>query len=170
LWCTAKPLIANPDRKILIADPGCLYPRLKKLSPCAPRFFSWISALSPVTFHQHPAAMAMHPMMTHPYRVLMRRTLPTARRPHVALAIPAVIPPDPHESPLRRRAGTLNDRGRWPDTNVYLRKGSGRKKGKRKQKCHCNLFHDKSNPPALELIPNFRNVRPNANNNVSFRD
>jgi hypothetical protein len=52
----------------------------------------------------------------------MLRTLPAARNPDVAVAIPVVIAVDPHKSALRRWRTALDDRGRRANANHNLRK------------------------------------------------
>src|SRR5579871_38111 len=52
-------------------------------------------SLSPTTFNEHPAAIAVHVPMGDPVRVRPGWQFPTAGYPNVASAIPAVISPDP---------------------------------------------------------------------------
>src|SRR5271163_67680 len=79
-------------------------------------------ALPPVSFHQHPAAMAMDPAMRDPTGAGMRRMVPAAGSPHVVGPVPAVVAADPYKPGLRRRTWMLDHGHRRSNLNVYLRK------------------------------------------------
>jgi hypothetical protein len=75
-----------------------------------------------VSFDEDPAIVAVDPVMGYPVCAGMWRTVPAARDPDVAGAIPAVISVDPNKAALWRWGTALNDRCRWADANHKLRK------------------------------------------------
>jgi hypothetical protein len=94
------------------------------------------------------------PPVGNPMLTRMRRTVPVASGPDVMIAFIAMIPVDPHITPVRRWRTTLNNRRRWPDTNHDLRIRSHREHGESKQYCKCNLLHGESIPPVFEGLRN----------------
>ena len=76
--------------------------------------------LPPVTFNQDPAAIALFPMMSDPYRAWVRRIAPKAMNPNVAVAIPAVIAVDPYPSGMRWMLVNLDYRRRRRYANNHL--------------------------------------------------
>ncbi len=115
--------------------------------------------LAPVPFDQHPSAMAVHPMVPHPNRIRPRRTIPPARHPYVACAIPAVITTDPDVSTARRRTVVFHNRGRRPDANVDLPVRSSRKQYACQQHRKRNLLHNDSVLRNSKLHPESRKFR-----------
>ena len=81
-------------------------------------------ALSPVTFHQHPATIAPYPMMSHPGAMSVRRAFPAARFPRIGSTIPAMITGNPDVTAARSRHSSFYQRARWPYTHHYVRSES----------------------------------------------
>jgi hypothetical protein len=105
--------------------------------------FSVQFLLPPVSFHHHPSAMAMNPVMGHPHGMWARRCYPHASVPYVAVAVPGVIARLPHPSSMRGRTIVLHDRRRWANANVNLGIRNRGKHCERKQSCKCNLLHSR---------------------------
>ena len=64
---------------------------------------------------------SVHPAVSNPMLAMMRRTVPTASRPNIMVAIPALITVDPLIASARRRWAVLNNRRRWRYANNNLR-------------------------------------------------
>jgi hypothetical protein len=79
-----------------------------------------------VAFDENVATTAMYPVMGNPMRAVMRRTIPAARGPDVAIAIPAMVTVDPDEFSTGTRTAGFNDRRGWSHLNIYLRKRGDR--------------------------------------------
>jgi hypothetical protein len=93
-------------------------------------------------FHQHPSAVAVYPVMRNPHSALTRRPVIMPRHPYIAIAVPAMIPANPHISAAwRMPAMLINFVGR-PLMNIHLRKRRRRHHGECKKNCQRNLFHD----------------------------
>jgi len=120
-----------------------------------PAFFfaSCTRNLPPVPFHKHPAIVMMDPPVRHPNRAGMRRTVPTAGNPHIAVAVPVMVARNPHVPAFRRWRPALNDRGRRSNANHNLRKRNCRRQTKGKKKCHQRFFHRNSILQAICRFP-----------------
>jgi hypothetical protein len=116
----------------------------KENEPVAPLSFCLNCSLTPMPFPHLPMIAAAFPAVSNPARASMGWTIPTARRPHVCPAFPAVIAVDPDIAAIRGWRTALDDRGRWRDANYNLRIGRRRHKGECKQQCQCSLFHNDS--------------------------
>ncbi len=77
--------------------------------------------------------MPMNPMVSNPTRARMRRTLPAARDPNVAFAVPAMVAVNPNESTLRGPAALFDDRRRGTYANHNLSKRGCRQQGESEQ-------------------------------------
>jgi len=90
--------------------------------------------LPPVSFHQHPTAMPVHPAMTHPHGMRVWRTLPAARSPDISIPVPAMITADPNIARPGRHNAPFNDVSRrvYSDHNL-LAIGACKPKGRYKQ-------------------------------------
>ena len=86
------------------------------------RFRHALHRLPPVSFLQLPMVSPVDPFVRNPALVLLRRTVPAAGGPDVVVAFIAVVPRDPHVSPLRGRTTALVNRRRRSDANHNLRK------------------------------------------------
>jgi hypothetical protein len=112
-------------------------------SPSEARFLLFVFDLNlpPVSLDEYPSVVVMNPVMWHPHRVLVRRTLITSRNPDVAGTVPAMVAGDPNIPTLRGRAWMFNDCHRWSNMYIYLGVGSRRKhRADCKQSCECNFL------------------------------
>jgi hypothetical protein len=80
-----------------------------------------------VSLYEDIPAVAMHPVMANPMRARMRWTIPAARNPDIARAVPAVVAADPDKAGAGRWTASFDDRRGRPDTdhNLPIRDGRG---------------------------------------------
>jgi hypothetical protein len=79
-----------------------------------------VEELAPVAFDEHIASTAMYPVMGHPMCMAVRRTIPSARRPDIAVAIPAMIAINPFIFGTGAWAASFDDGGRRSYTDHDL--------------------------------------------------
>jgi hypothetical protein len=72
--------------------------------------------LTPVAFHQNPAALLVDPAMGYPAAMLLRRLFPVSRCPRIGIALPAVIPGHPDVITARSRSSAVRYGMRRPDS------------------------------------------------------
>jgi len=85
--------------------------------------------------------MAMFPAMGHPVGMTMGRTVPAARHPDIAGAIPAMVATDPFVFGAGARAASLDDGGGRSYTDHDLRKRGSRQQSGSKQQSWKKFFH-----------------------------
>jgi hypothetical protein len=130
----------HPSRRA--ATSSRALPQRKSGALIMPRFFVFRNLfLPPVPFHQHPSAVAVHPVVCNPNGVRMWRLNPNTATPYIAVSIPVVIARLPNPSRMRAGRACLDNGGRGPDANHNLSKRGRGKQSKRKQSCHCNFLH-----------------------------
>jgi hypothetical protein len=98
--------------------------------------------LLPVAFDQNVLAMAVNPVVGNPPLPPLGRPIVAAGRPHIVVAVVAMIAGLPYVSLARRRAALFVHWCGWPDADYDLRKRRRRDQSKSEQECHCDFLHE----------------------------
>ena len=106
-------------RKPLRECPGAA--RQKRARPAPRSLVGSRFNLPPMPFPKFPVIAVVNPPVRLPVGTWMWRTIPAARHPHVAVAVPIVIARDPHKAGFGRWRSALDNRRRWGDANDNLR-------------------------------------------------
>ena len=75
------------------------------------------TTLAPVSLHQDPAVLLVIPAMSYPVGTRTWRLFPPSRGPGVGVAIPTLVPGNPHMVTAGRRRPLLDYNTRWRDAN-----------------------------------------------------
>jgi hypothetical protein len=73
-----------------------------------------------VSFYQYVSAVAMNIVVRYPALVRLRRHLPTSAGPYISIAIPTVIPVNPHVIAAGRSPAMLDNSDWWTKTNYNV--------------------------------------------------
>jgi len=79
-----------------------------------------ISLLAPVAVYQNVSAIAMNIVVRYPALVRLGRHLPASGAPYISVAVPTMIPVNPHVIAAGRRPAMLDDGNWWTKTNYNI--------------------------------------------------
>src|SRR5450756_1527221 len=94
--------------------------RLPRQRPCLACLHLRRTTLPPVPFHKNPAAPLANIVMRYPVGTRTRRLFPPSLVPTVSVAIPTLVPGNPHMLTARCPPPPLIHRSRWPDANHHV--------------------------------------------------
>jgi hypothetical protein len=94
-----------------------------------------------MTFNQDPPVVTMNPAMGDPACVRVWGTIPTARNPDVAAAVPAVVAVDPDVLAAGTGTASFNDGSGRSNADHNLRKSGGRQQGDCEQQSQYEFLH-----------------------------
>ncbi len=97
--------------------------------------------LLPVTLDEHIAAVTVFPAVGDPNRTRVRGMRPVAMMPDIAVAIPAMVPINPHPSRMRRMIVNFNDWFRRRNADIDLRHCNRGQQANRQQQRESCFFH-----------------------------
>jgi hypothetical protein len=111
----------------------------------------WPKSLAPVAVHQNVSAVAMNIVVRYPVLVRLRRHLPASGVPLIRVAVPTMIPVNPHVIPAGRRPAMLDNSDWRTKTNDNI--GSRGAESQRTGKNNSNQPFMKHSFPFLVNIP-----------------
>ena len=76
--------------------------------------------LAPAAVYQHVSAVATNVVVRYPALVRLRRHLPASGGPHISIAVPTMIPVNPHVIAAGRSPAMLDYGDWWTKTNYNV--------------------------------------------------
>jgi hypothetical protein len=99
------------------------------------------TGLAPTPFNEDVAAPTMSPAMLHPAGVPPWGLFPPSGVPRVSIAIPAMVPVNPHIAAAGRRPTRFDYGTRWRETNHNLRRRGAEGQRSSKNQSDQTLIH-----------------------------
>ena len=109
-------------------------PEMQYLHPNMRHLLVRDAGLTPVPFYQDVAAAAVHPAMGYPVGAGPRRLFPSSGSPNVGVAVPTVIPGDPHMGTAGPRTPIFDYDMGWRDADYHIGRRGAKGQHSRKHK------------------------------------